>query len=313
LALLALVSIEWSLTDKLALGLDTLRARLPRLTGDTINPNVMAGTLVVLIPLALASLLFGAQRKSWIDLLLAGIGGAVMIAILVLTQSRGGLMALGATLLLMACLRWRRGWLLIAGLVLASAFLAARLGHAAILDGLSTTHTLGSLATRLEVWSRGLYAVQDFPLTGVGMGSFQEVAEVLYPFFITTRDVPHAHNLLLQVAVDLGIPGLIAWLALWMVVTVVAWQTYRHGRSQQDSIRQVLGAGLLGSQVALAAHGLVDAVSWGAVRTAIVTWVIWGLAMAAGNLWVRQLRTNGPPSADGGIDGSITKGSQLGR
>jgi putative inorganic carbon (HCO3(-)) transporter len=313
LALLALVSVEWSLTDKLALGLDTLRARLPRLTRDTINPNVMAGALVLLIPYALASLLFGTQRKSWLDLLLAGISGVAIISVLVLTQSRGGLMALGATLLLMACLRWRRSWIPILGLGLVSAFLATRLGHTAILDGLSTTHTLGSLATRLEVWSRGLYAVQDFPLTGIGIGSFHEVAEVLYPFFTTTQDVPHTHNLFLQVAVDLGTPGLIAWLALWMVVTVVAWQTYRQGRSQRDSTRMALGAGLLGSQTALAVHGLMDAVSWGAVRTAMVTWAIWGLAMAAGNLWARQLQANGARSADEGIDGGITKGGHFGR
>ena len=47
--------------------------------------------------------------------------------------------------------------------------------------------------------------IQDFPFSGIGAGTFESVANVLYPFFLAGPDakIPHAHNLLLQVAVIL--------------------------------------------------------------------------------------------------------------
>jgi hypothetical protein len=79
------------------------------------------------------------------------------------------------------------------------------------------------------------------------------------------------------------LPGLIAWLALFGLVSVGAWQVYRRGRASGDGWLAGLGAGLLASQVALAVHGLTDAVTWG-TRPAVLVWAVWGLAMAAWNL-----------------------------
>ena len=170
------------------------------------------------------------------------------------------------------------------------------MGAARLLDLLATLQTLGGLEQRIEVWSRALYMIQDFPFTGVGMGTFQQVANLLYPFFLAGPDaqIPHAHNLFLQVAVDLGLPGLIAWLALFLLVCWSAWRVHRCGhtfaRSPSPHLRVSpspyltgLGAGLLASQAALAVHGLTDTVTWG-TRPAVLVWAIWGLALAAAQL-----------------------------
>jgi putative inorganic carbon (HCO3(-)) transporter len=160
-----------------------------------------------------------------------------------------------------------------------------RVGVERIAALFSAGSAIGGLSGRPEVWSRALYMIQDFPFTGVGMGTFKPVANLLYPFFTLgpDADVPHAHNLALQVAVDLGLPGLIAWLALVGLVFAGAWQVYRRGRASGDGWLTGLGAGLLASQVALAVHGLTDAVTWG-TRPAVLVWAVWGLAMAAWNL-----------------------------
>jgi putative inorganic carbon (HCO3(-)) transporter len=146
------------------------------------------------------------------------------------------------------------------------------------------SQAVDTLEKRTEIWSRALYMIQDFPFTGIGMGTFQPIATMLYPFFLAdpNAQIPHAHNLFLQVAVDLGIPGLIAWLAILMLVIIAAWQVYRHGTATGNQWLAGLGAGLLCSQVALIVHGLTDAVTWG-TRPAIIVWAIWGLAMAARN------------------------------
>jgi putative inorganic carbon (HCO3(-)) transporter len=122
--------------------------------------------------------------------------------------------------------------------------------------------------------------IQDFPFTGIGMGSFTEVADRLYPFFLfMPGSVEHAHNLFLQVAVDLGLPGLIAWLAILFGALFTTWQVFRTGRRLGQSWLVGLGAGLLAAQSALVVHGFTDAVLWGMVRTAPLVWFIWGMAV----------------------------------
>src|SRR5205085_2072334 len=69
---------------------------------------------------------------------------------------------------------------------------------------------------RAELWSRAMSMLQDFSFTGVGLGMYGKVANVLYPFFLIPPDAEmgHAHNHFLQVAVDLGIPGLVIYTTL---------------------------------------------------------------------------------------------------
>ncbi len=161
-------------------------------------------------------------------------------------------------------------------------------GSEMLFDAATTDATFGGLEQRVEIWSRAIYMVQDFSFTGVGMGSFGRVADLLYPFFLAPPgQIPHAHNLFLQVAVDLGIPGLLAWLAVLFTVMVAAWQVYRSGRRHpHGSYRTALGAGLLASQAALMVHGLTDAVVWGMTKPSVVLWAVWGLALAAHRVYV---------------------------
>ncbi|MBU4225932.1 MAG: O-antigen ligase family protein [Chloroflexi bacterium] len=72
----------------------------------------------------------------------------------------------------------------------------------------------------MEVWSRAIYGIQDFPFTGMGVNAFRKVVPVLYPLFTVSPDVDigHAHNEFLQAGLDLGIPGLIAFSALYIGV-----------------------------------------------------------------------------------------------
>ena len=109
-----------------------------------------------------------------------------------------------------------------------------------------------------------------------------DVADLLYPFFLAAPGkIVHAHNLLLQIAVDLGIPGFIGWLSVWLGVCFTAFHLNRYGKSHQDNWAAALGAGFLGSQIALFTHGLMDAVTWGMIRPAPLVWGLWGTAIAA--------------------------------
>ncbi len=156
--------------------------------------------------------------------------GLLVPVVLLLTQSRGGLLTLGVILLLLAALRWRRGWALSALVLIALIITIAVIGPGQLLEFISTDSAFTTLEGRVEIWSRAGYMVQDFPFSGIGMGSFTRVADTLYPFFLAEPgEIMHAHNLFLQIAVDLGIPGLIAWLSIWLLVIAFAWQVFRRG------------------------------------------------------------------------------------
>jgi len=145
---------------------------------------------------------------------------------------------------------------------------------------------VGGIEGRIEVWSRAIFMIQDFPYTGVGMGLYEDIADLMYPFFLHGQSiVTHTHNLFLQVAVDLRLPGVIAWLATLLIVVNLSLRVYLFGRRTNDGFgwESGIGAGLFCSQLALIIHGLTDAVTWGIVRPAHIVWFIWGLAIA---MWV---------------------------
>jgi putative inorganic carbon (hco3(-)) transporter len=280
LALGALISVDWFGRQKLFFVPAELTARLTRLTADSVNPNVMAGYLALLLPIVLGPLLFQGRRMGWLRLGGLSMVLLAMLAVLLLTQSRAGLMAAGLGLVALSALRWR--WFMALSLLGGGlAALALALGGAPlVLEFLGANVALGGLAQRQEIWSRAWMMIQDFSFTGIGMGSFAFVTDLLYPLFLSPPGIPHAHNLLLQVAVDLGVPGLVAYLASLVLVLVMAWQARR--RLAANTELAGLAAGIIAAQVVLVAHGIFDAVTWGMVRPAVLVWAVWGTAAA---LW----------------------------
>jgi putative inorganic carbon (HCO3(-)) transporter len=288
LALFAMISVEWT-QQKLLFIPASLYNRFILLVNDTVHRNVMAASLIILYPITLGILLFAwKELRGWYRFLLV-IVACVVFIILILTQSRGALLSLGVVLLMLIVLRWKWGWITIPFSLLAVGGTIAFWGVEKFLNVLSSGVSLEGLNGRLEVWSRAIYMIQDFPITGVGLGLFGDVADNLYPFFLNAPgSVPHAHNLFLQIAVDMGIPGLIAWLGVLFVMIIISWQLYRFGRRREDNWTEGLGAGLLCSQLALIIHGTLDAATWGGVRSAPFVWALWGLTSAAWIFYQRR-------------------------
>lgn len=247
---------------------------LPDLSGliaGAVNQNVAAGVLVLALPPALALLLDGGAR--WPGRLLGLLLLLLLGAALVLTQSRGGVLA-GAVGLATVLPARRRGlgWLPVAALVAAGALLWQQGLATQALDFFGRNPLFGGWDGRLELWRRAHYALQDFPLTGVGPGNFAVAVPALYPFFHFAADSvpPHAHNLFLQIGLDLGVVGLVAMAAIYLLALRLLWQLLR------GAVRPNpwwLAAGSAGSFVALLTHGLLDATLWG-TRPAFMPWLL---------------------------------------
>lgn len=278
----ALFAVDWTARKIPFIPVDFL-AQLPRL-GEGVHPNVMAGGLVLLIPMLAGWWLFDLRRLGWLGA--SAVAGLLvfMTAVVVLTKSRGGYLGVAAGLALLVVLRWPRwGWSVVLGAGLLGAVALYAPASPVNLAGLTDSGTIMTLEGRMEIWSRGVYMLRDFPLTGVGMGSFTEVADTLYPFFsFEPGSVTHAHNLLLQIGADLGVPGLAAWVAALVGMIAAGWGLLRSrfaGGSHEVSWKAV-GAGCLCSLLALVTHGVFDAVVWG-TRASFIPWVVWGVCAGA--------------------------------
>jgi putative inorganic carbon (HCO3(-)) transporter len=279
-SLLAPFMVKWE-THKVTFLPDWLYQRFTILVSDTVNPSVLAGSLVLLIPFPLAILLFTwpTLSKKYRGFLL--VSSILMILVLILTQSRGGWLTFFILLVILPVFRWRHGWI---GLIIFGCgfiILNYQFGFKHVLDLLIASKTLQSLDGRIEVWSRAIYMIKDFSWTGIGFGLFGDVADQMYPFIqFPPGTIVHAHNLFLQIALDLGIPGLIAWLGTWLLVLYAGWRLYRIGCHRKDQWVVGLGVAILCSQVALGVFGISDAPNWGMIRTVPIVWAVWGLAMA---------------------------------
>lgn len=231
------------------------------------NPNLLAGYLLPTLSLT-AFFYFG--NLGWRKLVLAG-AFVIQLLCLYFTYCRGAWIAvvIGGAVAFVACLLifWHifakntffRG-LLIAGL-------CGGLGAAAFLFIRSPElqERVGSLLSggqhssnnfRINVWRSSWQIIQDYALTGVGMGS--KVFVKIYSYYMATGfKALSTYNVLLEVWLEMGIVGLLgfvfvllshAWRCLWGIIQEIDY-----------SARLFLAAALTGL-VGLMVHGMVDTV-----------------------------------------------------
>jgi 4-amino-4-deoxy-L-arabinose transferase-like glycosyltransferase len=270
LAVLGLLGTDWQ--DKAPVLGDLVRY-LPQVAGGLsrdqtgFHPNIVAGALLwVLAPLVALLASRGAVqgRARWaLTALLVLTGGTLLLA-----QSRGALVGLVAGLALLAWLAWPRLRVAMVGVLAVAAVVLVAAGPALVterlLDTAGTTlgplANTGNLAVRADAWQSALRAISDKPLTGIGMDTFRRLIRTEYraPSIPDTYDIGHAHNQFLQAGLDLGLPGLVGYLALWIVAAALAVRSYR---AAPDPWTHALAAGIGAALLATFAHGLTDSVA----------------------------------------------------
>jgi O-antigen ligase len=175
------------------------------------NPNDLALNMVTFLPIA-AIVAMTRRHPLWRRATAAAIV-VMMMATIVFTKSRGGVVGLCAMLAAFLLLGWkvRRGFTLF-GLV--AVLLALPLAPDSFWARMTTIvdarqdkfHFTGSREERRMVMREGINAFIERPLTGVGAGQFEN-------FNPPERRIRwrETHNALIQVAADLGIFGLLAF------------------------------------------------------------------------------------------------------
>lgn len=253
------------------------------------NPNAVAGCLVLFLPLQAVllarpgALLPAAAGRgvvaAWFAVQAAGFALTALAALLM--QSRGAWAGLAFGCVLVAALHTRatrRAALALFVLVTAAVLIAGPRALATRAVTEASPALADTIQGRLELWSRAARAIEDHPFTGMGMNTFREVMPARYPAFVLSRntDVAHAHNHLLQAGVDLGVPGLVAYLALW---TIAGGLLVSVGRRANASPHRLIAAGLGAGLIAHFVFGLTDAIPLGS-KVGVLFWIT--LAMVAG-------------------------------
>lgn len=292
-AVLGLVGTDWR--EKLPF-LEELTFRLPLLLRGLpgaeagIHPNELGGVLLIPSPLAFVIAVEALRRRGrsrWLGTILWALIASLLVGLVLLTQSRSAILGLVAASSLLLIAAGRVGRLAFYGLLSMSTILTLVLisgqgGYPLDLPILEKLSGAYFLPQRAEIWSRAICGIRDFPISGMGLGTFQFVAPLLYPFLRVDVTVmfSHAHNLYLQTALDLGIPGLVSYLALCMTAAGALYSVWRDtsqesqlGISHPRVVALGLGSGLLAHSV----YGITDAVALGA-RAGFLWWMALGLA-----------------------------------
>lgn len=240
--------------------------------------NLTGGLLALFLPPAVILALRGEDRGQ--RLVAAGasllIGGTIL-----LTQSRGALLGIAIAIPIVTSIldrRWLRFWGVAALIGLGAFILWPPARQIVTIWQEGSLSGDSSLLARTELWSRALQMSRDFPLTGVGMGMFERVLIIFYPLIeVYARNaVVHPHNILLQHSAEMGLPGLVAHLALY---GTLAFLLLRRLRRPPFDAQYTLTLGLLGALIVYLVHGQFEVITY-APRAAVIVWSLFGLMSA---------------------------------
>lgn len=229
-----------------------------RYTATGVNPNDLAGSLAVGIPMAWWQL--SSRGRSfwsvfnWIYLLIAS-------SAIILTGSRTGILALAVAALYPSIRLLNTSWKVrfaLAVLIAMGVFVATEVSDTIAAKRIITVMSQfreRDFSGRANAWQLGYQVFQDSPLLGLGAGTFTVATSSMYYIPIA------AHNMLIEVAVESGGVGL----ALFLLIIANAFKI----RSPDPGFRRHLLFVLLTWTVV----GMAS--SW---ENKTITWVLLGLA-----------------------------------
>jgi putative inorganic carbon (HCO3(-)) transporter len=252
---------------------------------EGVNPNPLAGTILLFVCFGMVLFYFSLRgklggfykkKKSVIFFVVLFIC-VIQVASLFITQSYGAWMGFLLAMAFMILSRKKKilGALLISGGIVLSIILVLR--PPLVGPGWKNIK-IEKISARIALWNAGLQIIQQYPITGIGMNRIRLEKQVGY-------DMSHVHNQLLHLAAELGIPALIAYLAILInMARMVNAVKKKTGPAWMKYAVQGLAAG----QLAYFIFGMTDAVPLGA-KPGIFFWISLALITSIHNYFVTVL------------------------
>lgn len=247
-----------------------------RVVSTFANPNVLAEYLIMTLPFALTALLTAKKPSSRLAALIATGASALC---LVYTWSRGAWLGIIMALLFYFLIYSRKTLSVLCFGLLGIPFLPLVLPSTVItrftsIGNLADTST----AYRVHIWMGSLNMARDVMFSGLGSG--MGVFAAVYPQYALggIEAAPHSHNLYLQMAIELGIFGLLAFV-IAMICFARQTLSCRIDDPTRDRTSFLYSASGLCGVLAFLAQGMTDYV-WYNFRIYAMFWLVVGLTSA---------------------------------
>jgi O-antigen ligase len=263
-----------------------------RAVGVFQSPNELGTLAAILLLIALGVVLSGLPRSYR---LLGAVAVVFAISALALSLSRGAWLGAGVGVLGLAVLiPW--AWRVLA--VVALVGLVLGLGLGAFNADPTEVQVLRSRFSQIlhpvsdpydqrpAIWSEAEREIAARPLFGFGPGNFP-VASARTGSSAQSIGAVHAHDVLLTVASEAGLPAAGCVVAFTLGIGWAAWRTRRTLRGSPDA---ALAAGFAAALLATLVHGIVDFTLRNATLMGLV-WVVAALVIASDRL----ARAQSPP------------------
>jgi putative inorganic carbon (hco3(-)) transporter len=264
----ALVPITVAL-KQLAAGETVVRtgSTLKSLRGPFDYPNYFAFYLVVILVIGIVVLM--ETRAISVRVSLSALVAAAFVC-LFLTYTRSAWIGFALALLTLALLRYRRLFAVAALIVVLAAIVAPGATHKAQqrfgdLTSRSEASDSNSWTWRVDQWNAILPYGWDKPITGQGFGSYSRVTVRHFGHFnrryptvqnpklgVFSRMGFTAHNDYVRMFVEMGVPGLVLWVLVYLGVMSIA----ARGRSVRGL--EPVATGMLALTIALAVISISD-------------------------------------------------------
>lgn len=193
-----------------------------RISGTLSHYMTYAGILMQASLVAAAYLLFRNKKSPWVWMSLL-----LMLAALAFTLTRQAWLGFGAGLLILLAFR-KPVWIALLPFLAAGVFW---ISPAPVKERVGSLVNLGdaTLQERLSMWQLGWQIFKDHPVTGCGFHCMQGVSADYPEYKEIFRKFRTVHSNLLQLAIDTGVIGALAWLYLWLSYFVAAGRQLKSG------------------------------------------------------------------------------------
>ncbi|NLK64409.1 MAG: hypothetical protein GX289_04870 [Tissierellia bacterium] len=228
------------------------------------NPNVYGEYLVLVLPL-IFSLFYTSDKKLYklfyLGVLALGAGNVFM------TLSRGSMLSLAIAMVIVVLLAAQDYLpaLIILGLA------GSSLLPESIIKRILSIFTGGDTSTnyRRSIYQASFNMLEDYRITGTGLGQFKELYKI---YSLHAAKSFHAHNTILMIYIEMGIIGLISFIAMMIAWSRDIISTLKYRGNKWGIISVSLFAGIIGCSI----QGMVDHI-WHNYDVMLMYFILLGL------------------------------------
>ncbi len=243
---------EWIRGDASRAGNWIIRVQYPFDSHNRLASFLVATSL--LVPFAWVFAERPSEKRLW------GVCGVIMLMGIIVSGTRGAMIAAAAGLLCVVMARWKYALILISAAAVLCLILplGIRQHLMTIVDSETYRAPMGPVQMRVHAWQAAGKMIAERPVFGLGYGwkNFEKNYPKYNPEPLDTEEKPHAHNILLEVIVETGIIGAVLFMGHQLALVYAAFLLIR--LAARGSRERFVGWSVLGLLIGLHVFGLTN-------------------------------------------------------